>query len=141
MRNACDSDSRCGLACDASACDASARDAKSLATRVERCEPLRLRWVASSLATCHVRDSVAVRVRVTEKEKVMQILGREDLVGFCASPVVAARATPVGRPLRKLTCKIRQKNPPKKSALTFCRCGVSTCWFGLPSDQKNFAYS
>ena len=37
MRNACDSDSRCGLACDASA-----RDAKSLAIRVERREPLRL---------------------------------------------------------------------------------------------------
>ena len=36
MRNACDSDSRCGLACDASA-----RDAKSLAMWVERCEPLR----------------------------------------------------------------------------------------------------
>ena len=35
MRNACDSDSRCGLACDASA-----RDAKSLAMWVERCEPL-----------------------------------------------------------------------------------------------------
>ena len=35
MRNACDSDSPCGLACDASA-----RDAKSLAMRVERCEPL-----------------------------------------------------------------------------------------------------
>ena len=35
MRNACDSDSRCGLACDASA-----RDAKSLAIRIERCEPL-----------------------------------------------------------------------------------------------------
>ena len=35
MRNACDSDSRCGLACDASA-----RDVKSLAIRVERCEPL-----------------------------------------------------------------------------------------------------
>ena len=37
MRNACDSDSRCGLACDASA-----RDAKSLAMWVERCEPLSL---------------------------------------------------------------------------------------------------
>ena len=36
MRNACDSASRCGLACDASACDA-----KSLAMWVERCEPLR----------------------------------------------------------------------------------------------------
>ena len=35
MRSACDSDSRCGLACDASA-----RDAKSLAMWVERCEPL-----------------------------------------------------------------------------------------------------
>ena len=35
MRHACDSDSRCGLACDASA-----RDAKSLAMWVERCEPL-----------------------------------------------------------------------------------------------------
>ena len=37
MQNACDSDSCCGLACDASS-----RDAKSLAMRVERCEPLRL---------------------------------------------------------------------------------------------------
>ena len=36
MRNVCGSDSRCGLACDATACDA-----KSLAIRVERCEPLR----------------------------------------------------------------------------------------------------
>ena len=36
MRNACDSDSRCSLACDASACDA-----KSLAMWVEQCEPLR----------------------------------------------------------------------------------------------------
>ena len=36
MRIACDSDSRCGLACDASA-----RDAKSLAMWVERCEPLK----------------------------------------------------------------------------------------------------
>ena len=33
--NACDSDSGCGLACDATA-----RDSKSLAMRVERCEPL-----------------------------------------------------------------------------------------------------
>ena len=36
MRSACDSDSRCGLACDASA-----RDANSLVMWVERCEPLR----------------------------------------------------------------------------------------------------
>ena len=36
MRNVCDLDSRCSLACDASA-----RDAKSLAMWVERCEPLR----------------------------------------------------------------------------------------------------
>ena len=43
MRNACDSDSRCGLACDASA-----RDAKSLAMRVERCEPLRYSVSCSS---------------------------------------------------------------------------------------------
>ena len=34
MRNACNSDSHCGLACDASA-----RDVKSLAMWVERCEP------------------------------------------------------------------------------------------------------
>ena len=34
MRSACDSDFGCGLACDANA-----RDAKSLAMRVERCEP------------------------------------------------------------------------------------------------------
>ena len=36
MRNACDSDSRCGLACDVST-----RDANSLAMWAERCEPLR----------------------------------------------------------------------------------------------------
>ena len=35
MQNACNPDSRCSLACDASA-----RDAKSLVMRVERCEPL-----------------------------------------------------------------------------------------------------
>ena len=35
MRNACDSDSRCGLVCDASTCDS-----KSLAMWVERCRPL-----------------------------------------------------------------------------------------------------
>ena len=35
MRNACDSDSRCGLACPTRA-----RDAKSRAMWVERCEPL-----------------------------------------------------------------------------------------------------
>ena len=35
IERCCDSDSRCGLACDASTCDA-----KSLATCVERCEPL-----------------------------------------------------------------------------------------------------
>ena len=40
MRNACDSDSRCGLACDAST-----RGAKSLAMWVEQCEPLRPRKV------------------------------------------------------------------------------------------------
>ena len=43
MRNACDSDSRCGLDCDASV-----RDAKSLAMRVERCEPLRPRGSAGA---------------------------------------------------------------------------------------------
>ena len=37
MRNACDADSHCGLACDASACHA-----KSLTIWIERCEPLRL---------------------------------------------------------------------------------------------------
>ena len=39
MPKACESDSRCG-----SACDASTRDAKSLAMWVERCEPLRVRF-------------------------------------------------------------------------------------------------
>ena len=38
MRNACDSDSGCGLACDASS-----SDAKSLAMWVERSEPLSCR--------------------------------------------------------------------------------------------------
>ena len=47
MRNACDSDSRCGLACDAST-----RDAKSLAMRVERCEPLRAGFI------CHESRSL-----------------------------------------------------------------------------------
>ena len=47
MWDACDSDSRCGLACDASACDA-----KSLATWVEQCKPLR-----SGLLCCAFRDS------------------------------------------------------------------------------------
>ena len=36
IRNACDLDSRCGLACDATACNA-----KLLAIQVERCEPPR----------------------------------------------------------------------------------------------------
>ena len=49
MRNACDSDSRCGLACDASA-----RDAKSLAMWVERCK-----WkVHFTHKLCGVLDSV-----------------------------------------------------------------------------------
>ena len=38
MRNACNLDTHCGLACDASA-----RDAKLLTMWVERCEPLSLR--------------------------------------------------------------------------------------------------
>ena len=42
MRNAWDSDSRCGLACDAST-----RDAKSLVLWVERCEPLRSQLMES----------------------------------------------------------------------------------------------
>ena len=66
------------------------------------------------MATCHVHDSVAVRmrVRVTEKEKVMQILGREDVVGFCASQVVAARATPV----RQAPSQVDFTKSAKKSA-------------------------
>ena len=64
MRNACDSDSRCGLACDASA-----RNAKSLAMRVERCEPLRserrrvLTWIrdlASKKSQCFAETSFVV---------------------------------------------------------------------------------
>ena len=66
------------------------------------------------MATCHVHDSVAVRmrVRVTEKEKVMQILWRQDLVGFCASPVVAARGTPV----RQAPSQVDFTKSAKKSA-------------------------
>ena len=70
MRNACDSDSRCGLACDASA-----RDAKSLAMWVERCEPLSFQMVRFSgllrsgaatyrltAARCRVPDHLATEV-------------------------------------------------------------------------------
>ena len=42
LRNVCDSDFYCSLACDASA-----RDAKSLAMRVERCEPLSVRGIVA----------------------------------------------------------------------------------------------
>ena len=61
-----------------------------------------------------MHDSVAVRmrVRVTKKKKVMQILGREDLVGLCASPVVAARATPV----RQAPSQVDFTKSAKKSA-------------------------
>ena len=51
-------------------------------------------------------------MRVRVKEKVTQILGREDLVGFCASPVVAARATPV----RQAPSQGDSTKPAKKSA-------------------------
>ena len=53
-----------------------------------------------------------MRVRVTEKEKVMQILGREDLVGFCASPLATARATPV----RQAPSQVDFTKSAKKSA-------------------------
>ena len=58
-----------------------------------------------------------MRVRAKEKEKVKQILGREDLVGFCASPAVAARATPVRQApsqvdFTKSAKKSAEKNPP-----------------------------
>ena len=53
-----------------------------------------------------------MRVRAKEKEKVKQILGREDLVGFCASPVVAARATPV----RQAPSQVDFTKSAKKSA-------------------------
>ena len=70
--------------------------------------------MASSLATCLVHDNVAVSEseRVKEKEKVEQILGREDLVGFSASPVVAARATPV----RQAPSQVDFTKSAKKSA-------------------------
>ena len=44
------SDSRCGLACDASACDA-----KSLAMWFERCEPLRLELKHIVLTRVHAQ--------------------------------------------------------------------------------------
>ena len=53
-----------------------------------------------------------MRVRVKEKEKKEQILGREDLVGFSASPVVAARATPV----RQAPSQVDFTKSAKKSA-------------------------
>ena len=51
MRNPCDSDSRCGLACDAST-----RDAKSLSMWVERCEPLR-----TAISRCDSCDNLTLR--------------------------------------------------------------------------------
>ena len=48
-------------------------------------------------------------MRAKEKEKV---LGREDLVGFCTSPVVAARATPV----RQAPSQVDFTKSAKKSA-------------------------
>ena len=60
----------------------------------------------------HVHDSVAVRMRVKEKQRMMQIFWGEDLVGFCASPVVAARATPV----RQAPSQVDFTKSAKKSA-------------------------
>ena len=70
--------------------------------------------MASSLATCPVHDSVAVSESEgeRERERVTQILGREDLLGFCASPVVAARATPV----RQAPSQVDLTKSAKKSA-------------------------
>ena len=51
-------------------------------------------------------------MRVKEKETVTQILGREFLVGFCASPVVAARATLV----RQALLQVDFTKSAKKSA-------------------------
>ena len=63
MRNACDSDSRCGLACDASV-----RDAKSLAMWVERCEPLRTRPKPGT-KRCHPQISDSCRkIGISEDE-------------------------------------------------------------------------
>ena len=60
MRNACDSDSRCGLACDARA-----RDAKSLAMGVERCEPLSAsRILKRCCSCCHERIQAPERAKV-----------------------------------------------------------------------------
>ena len=57
MRNACDSDSRCGLTCDASA-----RNAKSLAMRVERCKPLR-----TTTRKATTRNMIATTMRTTNE--------------------------------------------------------------------------
>ena len=51
-------------------------------------------------------------MRVKEKEKVEQIWGRKDLVGFSTSPVVAARATPV----RQAPSQVDFTKSAKKSA-------------------------
>ena len=87
--------------------------------------------MASSLATCPVHDSVAMNESEGERdrERVTQILGREDLLGFCASPVVAARATPV----RQAPSQVDFTKSAKKSALTFCR-----CWEKPYSDIAHF---
>ena len=47
-----------------------------------------------------------------EKEKVEQILGKENLVGFSATQVVAARATPV----RQAPSQVDTTKSAKKSA-------------------------
>ena len=62
-----------------------------------------------------MHDSIAVRMRVRVKERERESdadLGREDLVGFCAPRVVAARATPV----RQALSQVEFTKSAKKSA-------------------------
>ena len=77
--------------------------------------------MASSLATCLARDSVAVSLSESEKERESDAdFGEGRSCGFFAfHPVVAARALPV----KQAPSQFHLQNP-KKSALTFCRCGV-----------------
>ena len=69
--------------------------------------------MASSLATCLVHDSVAVNESESERERESgSDFGEGRSVGFSASPVVAARATPV----RQAPSQVDFTKSAKKSA-------------------------
>ena len=97
MRNACDSDSRCGLDCDASA-----RDAKSLAMWVERCEPLRYISIFKKINSCNGCMSVTLhlsrQLAPTESIAVQWVLMAPHPMGPPFTMGVRAHCSPICPP-------------------------------------------